>query len=87
MSNALLVANVIKEISTGDQALDYTYQDKQLDAMTSSRWFQDQWEEFCEALPAAKNMSRDDIIRVMNCFTCMFPSEAASIMVSEDSNE
>ena len=50
-------------------------------------WFQDQWEEFCEALPTAKNMSRDEIIRVMNCFTCMFPNEAASIMVSEDSNE
>lgn len=87
MSNALLVANVIKEISTGDLTLDNTYQDKQLDALTSSKWFQDQWEEFCEALPTAKNMSRDEIIRVMNCFTCMFPNEAASIMVSESSNE
>ena len=27
------------------------------------------------------------IRRMMNCFTCNLPDEAASIMVSEDSNE
>ena len=45
MSNALLVANVIKEISTGDLTLDNTYQDKQLDSLTSSKCFHDQCEE------------------------------------------
>ena len=87
MSNAQLVANVINQISKGELELDTTSHDKQLHALTTTKWFQEQWEEFCEALPAAKNMSRDEIIRVMNCFTCMFPNEAASIMVSEDSNE
>tara|TARA_R100001510_G_C7583714_1_gene155786 strand:+ start:357 stop:611 length:255 start_codon:yes stop_codon:yes gene_type:complete len=83
MSNELAVANVIHQISKGDLVLENSYQDKQLDAMTTTEWFQEQWDELCVAFPAARNMDEEEIIRMMNCFTCMFPNEAASIMVSE----
>jgi len=89
MSNAQLVANVINQISTGELELDTTHYDKQLHALTTTKWFQEQWEELCLAFPGAREMTMDQIIRAMRCFPIMMPNEVASIMVSEepDSNE
>ena len=84
MSNAQLVANVINQISTGELELDTTQHDKQLHALTTTKWFQEQWEELCVAFPNAREMTMDQIVRAMRCFTVMMPNEVATIMVSED---
>ena len=88
MSNAQLVANVIHQISKGELELDTTSHDKQLHALPTTKWFQEQWEELCVAFPGANEMTEDQIIRAMKCFPIMMPNEVASIMVSEytDSN-
>ena len=44
-------------------------------------------EQQCELHPEFENFSEEEIRRMMNCFTCNLPDEAASIMISEDSNE
>ena len=87
MSNALIVAKVINQISKGEIELDTTLYDPQLDAHTTRGWFMEQWEQQCELHPEFENFSEEQIRRLMNCFTCNLPDEAASIMISEDSNE
>ena len=44
MSNALIVAKVINQISKGEIELDTTLYDPQLDAHTTRGWFMEQWE-------------------------------------------